>query len=925
MLLRCIGRMAIASAVALALAGCGNDPSEKELIESARKLVDQSDNAGARVQVMSALQKNPSSAEARFLHGLVLLKLEQPGAAQIELRKARELGHPADEVTPVLARTMLRLQQDQTLITEFGGVKLASEEAQAELQAVIVAALTRQGKRDQATKLADDVLARLPDHVAMTLAKARLQAMTESPEKAIPLVDRILARKPDHVDALHLLGDLHLFGTRNLAAAEAAYRKVLAKNPADIIAHSALIAIQASKNDLAGAKKQHAELAKAAPNHPQTKFVESQLAYASGDLKGARELAERLLKAAPTDSRLLEFAAGLELRTGSQAQAERLFSKALSLTPDLIVARRELARIHLRAGQHGKALETLKPLLSSKSPGTDTLSLAAEAQLQAGNVAAAEELFNRALKMSPEDAQLRTALALTQFTKGETLRGFEQLQAIASTDKGVTADLALVSAHTRAGAIDQALRALDGLSAKEPSNPRSDHLRGVLLARKGDNAGARKSWEAAIAKDPGYFASVARLAALDVKAGNHAAAQKRFEDILKSQPTHLGAMMGMAELQAQQSAKAEDVAAWLDKAIAAHPAEAAPRVLLVDHWLSRGDAKRALALAQAAAAALPDHPLVINALGRTQLAAGEGLQAVATFGKLAALLPNSPEPLLRLSDAYRSQGDAAGSERNLKKALEISPGHLQAQRQLIDLTLKTKRYDRAIQMSKDVQRQRPTEAIGYLMEGDSHAAAKKFDDAITAYRAGLDRTGDSLLAIRAHTVLLEKKGAQEAAQFSAAWLKRKTSGDPQFSFYLGSQSLKTGDYAAAQKHFEDVVRLEPSNARAINNVAWILATTGKAGAIELAEKAVALEPKNAAMLETLALAQEKQGQMAKALETAQRASALAPRAPTLRLTLARLYLKNNDKAKAKAELDDLAKLGDKFSGQAEVSALLKGI
>jgi hypothetical protein len=41
------------------------------------------------------------------------------------------------------------------------------------------------------------------------------------------------------------------------------------------------------------------------------------------------------------------------------------------------------------------------------------------------------------------------------------------------------------------------------------------------------------------------------------------------------------------------------------------------------------------------------------------------------------------------------------------------------------------------------------------------------------------------------------------------------------------------------------------------------------------------------------------------------------------LRLAKLYIKAGDKTRARAELDSLSRLGDKFSGQAEVSALLK--
>ena len=50
---------------------------------------------------------------------------------------------------------------------------------------------------------------------------------------------------------------------------------------------------------------------------------------------------------------------------------------------------------------------------------------------------------------------------------------------------------------------------------------------------------------------------------------------------------------------------------------------------------------------------------------------------------------------------------------------------------------------------------------------------------------------------------------------------------------------------------------------------------------------------------------------------------LQPSNAGLRLNLAKIYIKSGDKARAKTELETLAKLGDKFSAQAEVNTLLQ--
>jgi cellulose synthase operon protein C len=122
-----------------------------------------------------------------------------------------------------------------------------------------------------------------------------------------------------------------------------------------------------------------------------------------------------------------------------------------------------------------------------------------------------------------------------------------------------------------------------------------------------------------------------------------------------------------------------------------------------------------------------------------------------------------------------------------------------------------------------------------------------------------------------------------------------------------------------------VVALQPRNAAAINNVAWLLATQRKPGAAAMAQRALELLPERAPLLDTLSLAQESESQLEKALETQQQAVKLDPRDPMLRLRLSRLLIQQGKKSDAKAQLETLAKLGAGFPAQAEVQDLLKNI
>ena len=161
-----------------------------------------------------------------------------------------------------------------------------------------------------------------------------------------------------------------------------------------------------------------------------------------------------------------------------------------------------------------------------------------------------------------------------------------------------------------------------------------------------------------------------------------------------------------------------------------------------------------------------------------------------------------------------------------------------------------------------------------------------------------------------------------AERFSADWLKQNPK-DARFREHLGSQAILRKEYASAESHFREVLNLQPRNVVAMNNLAWLMARQGERGAVEMAERALALAPTAAPVMDTLAMALAAEGQLERAIELQKKALDTLPDRQAYRLNLARLYIKADKKAEAGAELQVLAKLGNKFALQAEVAELLR--
>ena len=120
-----------------------------------------------------------------------------------------------------------------------------------------------------------------------------------------------------------------------------------------------------------------------------------------------------------------------------------------------------------------------------------------------------------------------------------------------------------------------------------------------------------------------------------------------------------------------------------------------------------------------------------------------------------------------------------------------------------------------------------------------------------------------------------------------------------------------------------MVKLQPNNAAAYNNLAWVAGRLKKPNALEYGEKALALAPKQPAFLDTVAMLYLDANNYAKAVEMQTKALELQPQNALFKLNMAKIQIQGGKKDLARKELDDLVKLGDKFGAQAEVANLLK--
>lgn len=918
-----INRAAV-SALLLAtiLVGCGGETSES-MLSSAKSYMAKNDNKAAMIQLKNALQKDPNLGEARYLLGKALLEGGEAATAEVELRKASDLKYSVDQVVPLLARAQLALGQPKKVTEDLAKIQLASPEGKADLLVSTGQAYLMQGKVDAAQTAFDTALKTSADYTPALVGQARIKAANRDLPGALALLDSVLEKSPRLHDVWQLKGDI-LHARGDVKASLDAYHRALEIKPDYLPAHASLVSRYIEDGNLDDAGKQLESLKKIAPQHPQTTLLQAQLLYRQKDFKAAQESIQKYLGIFPDSIPGLQLAGAIAYELKSYAMVETYLTKAISRAPELGLARRILIASYLRSDQPAKALATLTPLLDKIDKDSNMLALAGEVYMRNGDAEKAGVFYTKAAALDPTDTRKRTSVALSHLAQGETETAYRELEQISSLETGTGADMALIASQLRGRKFDQALKSIAVLEKKQPENPSAQHLRGSALLGKGDVAAARKSFEQALVMNPAYFPAAASLASLDMTDNKPDDAKKRFEGVLAKDPKNVQALLSLAELRGKTGGKVDEVADLIGKAIAANPAEATPRIVLIGVYLGAKENKKALAAAQDALSVLPDQPDVLDAAGRAQQAADEFNQALTTYGKLASLVPNSPQPHLRMAEIHVAAKNKESAMQELRKALSIKPDSVEAQRGIMMLDLDAGRTSEALATARQIQKQRPKESVGYVLEGDAYALKKSWSEAATAYRNGLKKSGDTVLAMKLHAVLEASGGASEADRFSESWLKEHAR-DLRFRLYLAEAANARKDYQSASKHYRVLLDAQPNNAVLMNNLAWSLAQFKDPKAIEYAESAYKLAPDQPAVIDTLGWLLVEKGNVAQGVELLQKAVSLAPKLPMVRLNLAKALIKAGKKDEAKKELEVLQKLGENFPAKSEVEKLLQSL
>ena len=241
----------------------------------------------------------------------------------------------------------------------------------------------------------------------------------------------------------------------------------------------------------------------------------------------------------------------------------------------------------------------------------------------------------------------------------------------------------------------------------------------------------------------------------------------------------------------------------------------------------------------------PDDPETLYSLALLNLELGEPDAAESQLQTLLAQGNRVNEARFYMGYLENMRGNTDPALHWYKQVNRHSPAHTTAQRQIMQLLLREQRFEDARQHTRDVAADTPElEPMLGALEAEVLANTGNRDGAVAVLDDILDRQPDNIDLLFARSLLNDRRE----------------------------------DIPAVERDLRHILELRPDSARALNHLGYTLTlhTERYDEALDLIERAIAIEPDDPAIIDSLGWVQYKLGMLEEALENLRRAYAEFP-------------------------------------------------
>lgn len=911
-------------AVALLVAGCGADHelSASEHVKRAKEFQDQGDLRSALIELKNAAQAEPDNREARWLLGQTYLKFEFGPAAEKELRRAAELGVEREAIVIPLGTALLLQGKRDELLANISGDHSFDKTTNAQIAVLRSKAYIGSSKIPQAQAEVDQAVSLAPDLAEVKVAQARMQAINGEIEAAKQKVQQALKEHPESAEAWSFLADIERW-QGNYADADAAYTKAIeSRQFTDTSDRYNRVMVRIALKEYDKAQHDIKVLKSLGRNWAGLHYAQGLIDYYNQRYSEAQIDFEKALSLDDHHTPSNFFLGATHYLQQHWEQADRYLAQALSEDPGLADARLLLASVRLHTGQYAAARTILQPVVQARPDDPVLLRMLYGIALRTGSAEQAVAFAKRLVQLQPENGEAYLQLAQALFAEGKQEEGMVHLKrALELNPELAPAEALLAVNELRGGNDDKALEIAERLRDKNPNSALALNLIGAARMQMGDSAGAKKAFEKALAVAPDNVDTANNLARLALSEGNTERTEAVYQDILGKNPGNLFTLLSMAEFEARRG-RAQRANDLLQQAIDKHPDAVRPRLLLARFHLRTGNPAKAVELLRAVQEKHGDDPALLKTLGEAQLALGRGDQAVATFRRLVQVWPDSVIPRYMLATALGATGDWDGMRQGLEQVLKARPDFTDARIAMVRLDALHGSRDRAEQALAALKQDNPENAEVLGLEGWFLSLKRDFAKSAAVYEQAMAKTPRSDWVVSmARAYWLAGNHARAISRLQD-WVAGHPN-DMDSRYALGTMLVADKQPNKAVSVYEGILKLDPQQVVALNNLASLLRKDDVGRALAYAERAYQLEPDLVEVKDTYASLLLDQGRSEQALRILRQAAEKPGVTPAIRVRLAQAYMQVGNSAAARSVLEKLVAQEAAFTERDQAVKLLQ--
>jgi tetratricopeptide (TPR) repeat protein len=678
-------------------------------------------------------------------------------------------------------------------------------------------------------------------------------------------------------------------------------------------------------NNLRAAFPEYIRAADALPDNREAQIKATNVLLMNGRFDDAKARAESLLKKDPNDidAMLLRANAMASLRDPAGAVAE--IEEALKLDPASSAALVTMGSVRLRSGEAQQAEAAYRQAIAVAPADVNARVALANFFMATGRSAEAEATLKEVLAKEPKHLLANRLLGTLYVSSNRVAEAEQPLKVMAEASNTPAARFQLADYYINAGRTNDAVALLSAL-AKEPASAAEAELRWATLDySQKRTAEAHMRLDALLTRTPNYSAALVLKSHWLANENKLDEALARAKEAVAAEPQSAAAHFALAVAHDRRREIAEATKSY-QEVLRLNPRAAVAQVLLSRLNLIKGDTASAQRFAEEARQSQPDSVTARVALVRSLIASGNSPRAES---EIAALLKQAPENAMvhALNGMHQARVNPKGARTAYERALELSPGLLDAVSGLTSLDLASRDTVSAIKRLDAELVKQPTNADLFALQARVYKAAGDKANEEKALRKAVAAdpgftTGYTLLAL----LFMEQKRLDQALAEFEGITQRDPSNVPARTM-VGILLAQQGKQDEAVKAYERAVSGTENAPVAANNLAVIYAERGVNldVALQLATSAKQRLPNNPSIDDTIGWIYYKKDLPSLAVAPLEAALKQLPNNAELLVHLGLTYAKLGEKEKARQTLERALKLDPRVVGAEEAKRALASV